>query len=301
MRRLRSKGHSAFTLIELLVVIAIIAVLIGLLLPAIGKVRDAASRATCANNLKQLAVALVNYDNTNRQLPPGQKNALGTNTASNANIRQCWLQPTLPFFEQEGLFKAIEAAQPTTGTYYIPGTENKINTLICPADPNGGKNLTFGATTPTPPNPGQGFHGNYVACAGNTLFGNGGGGTALNGMFFPLSQTKMSGIPDGASNTLLLSEILVSPDKTAHDLRGRYHNTWEGNALFSTLNPPNTTVGDRSQYCQALPNAPCQALGNSNLIQSARSAHSAGINVATADGAVRFISNTVDLTAGILN
>src|SRR5262249_13288040 len=147
--------------------------------------------------------------------------------------------------------------------------------LICPSDPNGGKNLTYGAPNPIP-NPGQGFHGNYVTCAGSTLFGDGGGGANLNGMFYPFSKTRMTDVTDGTSNTLMVGEILVSPDTNGHDLRGRYHNTWQGNNLFSTLYPPNTTVGDRSDYCQPLPKAPCQGLGGTSLVQSVRSNHTGG-------------------------
>jgi prepilin-type processing-associated H-X9-DG protein len=114
-------------------------------------------------------------------------------------------------------------------------------------------------------------------------------------MLYPLSKIKLQAIKDGTSNTIMLSEILVSPDVTGHDLRGRYHNTWQGNVLFSTLYPPNTTVGDRSDYCQPLPDAPCQALGGTSLIQSARSGHSGGVNVGMGDGSVRFVSENVDL------
>jgi len=223
-------------------------------------------------------------------------NVLGTNHSTNALIRQCWLHPLLPYFEQESMYKVIEAAQPTTGTYYIPGSQNPISVLMCPTDSNAGKNLTFGSTSTTP-NPNQGFHGNYVACAGNTLFGNAGGGTTLNGLFYPLSKVKLQAVRDGLSNTLMLSEILVSPDVTGHDLRGRYYNTWQGNVLFSALYPPNTTVGDRSDYCQPLIDAPCQSLGGTNLIQSARSAHTGGVNVARGDGSIRFVSDNVDLAA----
>jgi len=292
MYHLRKAGRTGFTLIELLVVIAIIAILIGLLLPAVQKVRAAAARMSCSNNFKQLGLALHNHEGALGTFPPGQLNYLGQNHLTNGNIRQCWMHQLLPYMEQDNLHRALKASEAGTGTYYFPGSANQIKSLICPSDPNGGKNVTV------PQN--QGFHGNYVLCAGSTLFGNGGAnqGATLNGMFFcvptaPFAGIRMAGVSDGPSNTLMASEILVVQDTSAHDLRGRYHNTWEGNTLFSTLYPPNTTVGDRSSYCVAAPNAPCQGLGTTNLVQSARSAHTNGVNVLLGDGSVRFVSNSV--------
>jgi len=83
--------------------------------------------------------------------------------------------------------------------------------------------------------------------------------------------------------------------RSTHDLRGRYHNTWEGNSLFSTQYGPNTLVGDVSSYCNALPKAPCQSLSGSNLVQYARSYHPGGVQVALGDGSVRFVSDTISL------
>src|SRR5690242_11695686 len=93
-----SRASSAFTLIELLVVIAIIAILIALLLPAIQKVRAAAARAQCANNLKQLGLACHNYQDANNVLPPG---------GYGASWGVCWRYSILPYIEQEGLFMAL--------------------------------------------------------------------------------------------------------------------------------------------------------------------------------------------------
>ena len=92
------------------------------------------------------------------------------------------------------------------------------------------------------------------------------------------------------------SEILTVKDTNLHDLRGRYWNTWQGNVLFTALYSPNTTVGDRSLYCIATKQAPCQALGASLYVQSARSYHAGGVNVGLADGSVRFCSDNIDIT-----
>jgi prepilin-type processing-associated H-X9-DG protein len=173
-----------------------------------------------------------------------------------------------------------------------PGHEVQVPTFMCPSDPQAGKNLTAGALTN--PVASQGFHGNYVLCAGSTIFGNGGGGNNLNGAFYPLSKHKITDMIDGSSNTLFGSEVALVPDTATHDLRGRYHNTWQGNVLFSTAQPPNTTVGDVSNYCNSALYAPCQALSGNNLQQYARSRHTDGVNALLGDGSVRFVSNSVN-------
>ena len=307
MVRFQSSGRrSAFTLIELLVVIAIIAILIGLLLPAVQKVREAAARAQCENNLKQVGLALHNYHDANVVFPSGQFCYLGGGLPKGTNQygkfnRQCWETPLLPYLEQGALYNEIQQYQSQMYTCYInigtigaPGIETPLKSLICPSDPHGGKNIIYGVTSVSAPK-NQGFHGNYVLCAGNTAFGPERGGTNLNGLFYAFSHTSVGSITDGTSNTLMGSEILVSPEITGDDIRGRLYNSFMGNTLFSSLNPPNTTVADADTHghCQPLPNAPCRAGGPNN--QSARSAHTGGVNALLADGSIHFVSNNITL------
>jgi prepilin-type N-terminal cleavage/methylation domain-containing protein len=291
---MRKAHRRAFTLIELLVVIAIIAVLIALLLPAVQQARESARRTQCKNNFKQLGIALHNYHDTHLVFPPGQFNYIAADISAIFARRGCWMQQILPYIDRAALYDTLMATN--TGFYAAPGHESVIPVLMCPSDAVSPKTMTAGATTTVAS---QGFSGNYVLCAGSTDYGANGAtsglntGTNLNGMFYCLSRSSMKSMTDGSSNTILGSEILLVADTASHDLRGRYHNTWEGNVLFSTLFPPNTTQGDRSVngYCINSVRRPCAASGNS--VQFARSPHTGGVHVVLGDGAVRFVSDNI--------
>jgi prepilin-type N-terminal cleavage/methylation domain-containing protein/prepilin-type processing-associated H-X9-DG protein len=294
-----------FTLVELLVVIAIIGVLVALLLPAVQAAREAARRTQCNNSLKQIGLGMHNCHDTHGKLPRGQYNPIGTDpTPSTPWNRACWWQELLPYVEQQPLHNAIAAfTSSTPAPYYIcwavnndpvvpssPGRNTIVKMFVCPSDKTAVKNRTV-------PNNEQGFHGNYVMCGGSTIYNPPADpqGTDLNGLFYVHSKTRFADITDGTSNTLMGGEVLVVRDSSAHDLRGRYYNTWQGNTLFSTLYPPNTPVGDRSNYCIDAPQAPCQSLTATAVVQSVRTYHPGGGNFLLADGSVRFIRNAINL------
>jgi len=299
-------NRTAMTLIELLVVLAIIAVLIGLLLPAVQKVREAAARATCTNNLKQIGVALHNYHDTYLCFPVGTYEPVGVDVGHEpaySNWRACWFHVLLPFVEQGNLYNQIWPYISIPGNYAFnaPNASTKIKIFVCPSDPNGGKSATTNNS----------MYGNYILCAGsNQYFGNDeagwtvptGDGTTLNGMFYAMSKTRIADVTDGLSGTVMGSELLVVPDTATNvDWRGDYYDAYILNVLFTTYQVPNTPVGDTMYNCNSAPLAPCTATGNSstntwiitNLVLSARSAHPGGVNVVMGDGSVRIASNTV--------
>jgi len=280
-------------LIELLVVIAIIAILIGLLLPAVQKIRAAAQRMKCSNNLKQLALGLHNHNDTVGNFPPGQFNNYYGNDAP--WVRGCWVQPTLPYIEQDNLYRIYEAALVTNGSWALlcPNKDTIINTLVCPADPGSPKtqtrdgNVVNGVTVP------QGLHTNYVVNAGSTLVTT--PFTTTDGMFFVKSKVRITDATDGTSNTLMLSEILIVPDTTTNDLRGRYCNAWYGNNSFTAAFPPNSTVADAVGY-QGISTifAPSTTVATTAPVGlTARSMHSQGVNACLVDGSVRFVRNSI--------
>jgi prepilin-type N-terminal cleavage/methylation domain-containing protein len=220
------RRRPAFTLIELLVVIAIIAVLIGLLLPAVQKVREAAARIQCANNLKQLGLAFHTYLDANNTAfpPPGLPSDTDLNTNPNwPAIAHGWGTRLLPFFEQDNLYRLYDFTQPFTSSANARVITTHLKLMQCPSTPTPNRlytatsaplNLTWTASA-----------SDYVATSGigidiwnNVLQARGYGPAppiaARNGLLQGNSgmPPNLASVTDGTSNTILVGELAGRPD-----------------------------------------------------------------------------------------
>ena len=320
---MRRVSRPAFTLIELLVVIAIIAILIGLLLPAVQKVREAAARIKCANNLKQIGLAAHNYMDTNNGLPPNGNYAW---SGSGVTVTNAWSAAAriLPQIEQENLFRGIDF---TVSYNAQPGISSKrVATYMCPSEVN---DRGFG-TDPTYGN--KHWPINYalnlgtwpVLTAKATAMRTGDGAFAPNRGFRPADFT------DGMSNTLAAAEVKAFTNRVtgssnattyptpppppanpaevpsyplgAFNPNAFTHVEWVDGKVhetgFTTVFPPNTKVPFTSggtvydvDFVTATESSP----GDTFAAVTSRSYHSGGVNVLLMDGGVRFVRDSIPL------
>jgi prepilin-type N-terminal cleavage/methylation domain-containing protein/prepilin-type processing-associated H-X9-DG protein len=192
--------RTAFTLIELLVVIAIIAILIGMLLPAVQKVREAGARMSCSNNMKQIGLALQNYHDANRSFPPGYF-AAGpySDGATDTAPGWGWGALILPFMEQDNLARQLNLSKPVQSS---PAIQTVVKTYLCPSDiypptafavPDAFGN-TIAMAAPS----------SYAACVGGDESDT--RGPTGQGVFYRNSQTRLTDITDGTSQTIVVGE-----------------------------------------------------------------------------------------------
>jgi prepilin-type N-terminal cleavage/methylation domain-containing protein/prepilin-type processing-associated H-X9-DG protein len=296
------KTRTAFTLVELLVVIAIIGVLVALLLPAVQAAREASRRTSCANNLRQIAIALQNHHGALHVFPKGRGKPFPLVFSVHSYL--------LPYVEEENLQDLIDYSSPPltfgsfSGAANAKAAETVIPFFLCPSDNGHVPGLTFGPT-------------NYVANTGTgtVLFGhlaNGG-----DGVFFDGSQIAIRRITDGTAHTAAFSESLLGdsqPSSGAVPLSSRLHvlelasgsdttdtacgagtGTWSsvrgakwinghyGDTLYNHYYPPNSEHWD------------CGNAFHNKALTSARSTHPGGAQLLFCDGHASFIEETIEL------
>jgi prepilin-type N-terminal cleavage/methylation domain-containing protein/prepilin-type processing-associated H-X9-DG protein len=271
----------AFTLIELLVVIAIIALLIGLLVPAVQKVREAAARAQCQNNLKQIGLALHSYHDAHHVFPPGYRTSTpykdgGTDTVPGWG----WAAFLLPHLEQGNVYRQLNFNQPMQNS---PAIQTMVTLYLCPSDMTPAAAFTvldgFGNTVCLA------APSSYAACVGGDETGTT-DPTGL-GVFYRNSQTRLTDITDGTSQTLLIGErawgnaqgVWVGAIRNGVCRRGQFNPCPGTGAAWY---PAATLVLAHSH----LNNATSDTDGG---LDDFSSQHLGGSNFLFADGSVRFL------------
>jgi len=293
---IRVANRRGFTLIELLVVIAIIAVLISLLLPAVQSAREAARRAQCINNLKQLALAAHNYLDSNNTLPQGIQ--YQTNTVDGAlwTSGSC-LVPLLQFAEQVAVFNAVNF---NINMYNVENTTisaTGVRTLWCPSDPLiETQQLIVGNTLNGTDLPMR--YSSYAGNAGTWLqaYPEDVRVSNMNGVIFLLSRVSLASITDGTSNTMAFAERAHGKLNASDQVSWHWWTSGNnGDTIFTTIWPMNPFT--RAQNYQASddpPNYFRSTGGCDAYVASASSFHPGGANFAFMDGSVKFLKDTID-------
>jgi prepilin-type N-terminal cleavage/methylation domain-containing protein/prepilin-type processing-associated H-X9-DG protein len=318
--------RSGFTLIELLVVIAIIGVLIALLLPAVQAAREAARRAECVNNLKQIGIAIHNYENSLGVFPPGYISAVNpavtdpcdqdAENASSVDLGPGWAWGSmiLPQMEQQPVYNAINFSLSVAFRANDTASLTIVNTYLCPSDP-GPSLVPVLADPPDPNNPGTFTgasivdtvaRGNYIGMWGvGEICANSGASDQPNqgsigthaGCFFRNSRTRIAEITDGSSNTIAIGE-------RSHNLS---YVTWTARSVGGWLGKSSLLQGGTDTFNPSPEECWTQVLGPAGLEDGPRtinqptahvedywSRHPGGANFLFADGSVHFLKSSIN-------
>jgi prepilin-type N-terminal cleavage/methylation domain-containing protein/prepilin-type processing-associated H-X9-DG protein len=305
------RSRRAFTLIELLVVIAIIAVLIGLLLPAIQKVREAANRTKCTNNLKQIGLGMHNYHSTYNKFPWGWNGSEFPNTATATMTDKPWAWGTylLPFIEQDNLYRRLNPAVNSLQSVFqndLAALQISIPTYVCPSDTiQGGLNMNrpfkymvTGQTVFV-------AQSNYVCAHGNA------GGTGVFqgaavianpvGLTPPIAHS-IPEITDGTSNTFLVGERCSRLIRPPHaPTGGQYAAVWCGFDSYDHPGPADKDAVLFHTYWRMQDGSDGADTFGDFPDTCAASNHPGGCNFCLADGSVRFVSESISWTDGTVS
>ena len=315
-----SPGRRAFTLIELLVVIAIIAILIGLLLPAVQKVREAAARMKCSNNLKQIGLALHSYHDANSFFPPGYADG-NTNPASTPDSDVGpgwgWASFLLPHLEQSNLFTQINFNQTVGAGVNALVSQQSLSVFQCPSDPYQQNFPVYDSSFSTPI--ATVAHSNYVGCSGWVECFNGAGGSPQvgfgddglagvfgsggRGVFYRNSRTNFAAVTDGTSNTIFAGERSGnhSPSTWTGAVPGGRCPAWMATQPPSPYVPPPGPAYDNADFGEALVLAHCNAthlpsadfpIFDPDTFYSMHTGQ--GANFLFGDGSVHFLTSNIN-------